>query len=109
MKDDMDIEKTLKQYRSEPSPGVKQSVMNRFGRTHRGTGSEVRNDRLWKRPVPLYLFATSILVAIGLAFFAGRMTTLSQSSSGSYPDTRPAAYEDGLQDIQWEIAPNDLL
>jgi hypothetical protein len=104
-----DIEKTLKQYRSEPSPSVKHAVMNRFTRVHGVTGSIARNERVWKRPVPLYLFAAGIIVAVGLAFFAGQMTSLSQSPRSSLMETQPAAYDSDLYDIQWEVAPNDLL
>jgi hypothetical protein len=108
MTDDMDIEKMLKQYRSDPGPQVKQSVMNRFAGVH-GDGTPIREDRLWVRPVPLYIFAAGLILAIGLSFFAGRITSPAQHSRTTSMEVLPSAYEDSLQDIEWQVAPNDLL
>jgi hypothetical protein len=116
MNDDMDIEKMLKQYKSDPGPRVKQSVMNRFVGVHRNRfagahGGEALSGegRLWKRPVPLYIFAAGVILAIGLSFFAGRMTSLSQQRRTTSMEALPAAHEDSLQNIEWQVAPNDLL
>lgn len=109
MKDDMDIEKLLKQYRSDPGPGVKQSVMNRFRKIHGGGKPITGGGRLWKRPVPLYYLAASVLIAIGLSFAAGRITSAPHSPREAVTDTYLAPSELGLQDIQWQVAPNDLL
>jgi hypothetical protein len=109
MKDDMDIEKLLKQYRSDPSPRVKQRVMNRYGRIHGGGRPFARDKRWLTRPVPFYLFAVGILVAIGLSFFAGKMTSPQQNQQSSVMDAQPASIEDELKEVQWEVAPNDLI
>ncbi len=109
MKDDMDIEKLLKQYRSDPGPGVKQSLMNHFRKIHGGGKPIAGGGRLWTRPVPLYYLAASVLIAIGLSFAAGRITSASHSPRETVTETYPAPNELGLKDIHWQVAPNDLL
>jgi len=124
MKDDMDIEKTLKQYRSDPSPHVKQSVMNHFASKHGdrreanhgkhpagfdGGANSAGTGRWWRRPVPLYIFAAGVVLAIGLSFVAGRMTSITHDSSHERTAVQPASYSVDLEDIQWETATNDVL
>ena len=108
MRDDMDIEKMLKQYKSDPGPQVKQSVLSRFNGLY-GSGASAREGRWWARPVPLYAFAAAICLAIGLSFFAGRATSLSRQQNTTPTGASTAAYADSLQDIEWHVAPNDLL
>jgi hypothetical protein len=99
MRDDFDIEDVLRRRPVKPTARVKQSVLARFnemcdrGTTRRGALSA------WKRPVPLYLAATALVILVGLSFAAGRIT--SRLGGEKNIATSP--------DIEWVAAENDLL
>jgi len=104
MNEDIDIENILKRYRSDPSPKVRRSVLSRFTHTF-GSREPVS---LWKKPIPLYLVAAKIVIAVGISFFAGQRM--------AQPERQPEALHEPIQEnsittqeIKWEVAVNDLL
>jgi hypothetical protein len=109
MNDDIDIEKTLRGYRSDPGDQVKRSVMSRFKNTHGNRRSETRHPALWKKSVPLYLYAATLVVAVGLAFFVGQRTAPLGRQQGVTNEPLPEMNTVEVQEIQWESAPNDVL
>ena len=112
MKNDFDIENTLKNYEHDTDPRVKRAVLDRFAqRSPSRMGS-----RLFHRPVPLYLAAAQIIIALGLGFFIARVLPMARTPST--PGAKPAVHGSVTQepsatvtakDIEWEIAPNDVL
>jgi anti-sigma-K factor RskA len=109
MTDDKHIEETLKHYRSDPGPQVRQSVMSRFARAIGDRTPEDDPVPFWKRPIPAYVAAAAIVVAVGLSFVAGQRTTPPEhrlDSANEYvTDSAPA---DSLG-LTWEVALRDLL
>ena len=109
MNEDMDIEEALKRYRSDPSPQVKRSVLSRFTHTFEGRNSVSNLICFWKKPIPLYLVAAQIIIAVGLSFFAGQIV--------SQPDQPSKVLHEALQEknitatheVKWEVALSDLL
>jgi hypothetical protein len=115
MKNDLDIEDVLKKYEHKPDSRVKQTVLARFAdRTRTRLKPDMRG--LWCRPVPLYLVAAQLVIAIGLGFFAARFLPVSNIGSEAGRD-KPVQIEAGEQsrdafaaeELTWEVAPNDLL
>ena len=109
MKNDLDIEDVLKKYRHKPGRQVKQSVLARFGdRTRLRVKPGIA--RMWRRPVPLYLVAAQLIIALGLGFFAAKILPVPKGgleagieAGEQSPDTFAA------EELTWEVAPNDLL
>ena len=109
MKDDTDIEKTLRGYRAEPGDQVKRSVMSRFKNTYGNRRPETGPVGIWKKPVPLYLYAATIVVVVGLSFFAGqRMSPPGRQIDAANESSQPELTVE-VHEIQWESAPNDVL
>ncbi len=96
MNDHREIEASLKNFNHEPTGQVKQSVMSAYRNSFsREVGP--RTGGLWRRPIPLYVAATALVVMIGVSFVAGK--------SISSRDTVPSA----PAEIEWSVARNDLL
>jgi hypothetical protein len=98
MKDEFDVEGSLKDYEHKPSAPTKQSVLAEF---------EKRAGRvaLWKRPVPLYAAAVVLVIAMGFSFAAGQ-----RSIPGASP--KVTGHEDAVvtsDDIEWTSAVRDFL
>jgi hypothetical protein len=118
MKNDLDIEDVLKRYRHKPDSGIKRSILARFADKTRLRVKPHQSGLpgFWHRPVPLYLVAAQIIVAVGLGFFASRFVPVSKVGSETVQE-RSAHIEAGEQpldaleteELSWEIAPNDLL
>jgi len=111
MKNDFDIEDALRNYRHEPGPQVKRSVLSRFVRRNASRAG----SGFLRRPVPLYLAAAQIVIALGLGFAVARVLPLSDAGTVS-KQNRPVQAETGREpsdsiaaDLTWEIAPNDVL
>ena len=106
MRDDFDVEDTLRRYRTEPSARVKRTVRDRFGEM-RDPGPKHRG--FWKRPIPLYAAATALAIVVGLSFAAGRTTSRDGYRTGS--STQPAGQDTLMTsvEIEWVPAENDLL
>ncbi len=109
MKDDVDIEKTLRGYRSAPGDRVKQSVMSRFKNSYGNRGPGTGPVGTWKKPVPLYLYVATLVVVVGLSFFAGQRSIHPGRQAGITNEPPPEINTVELQDLQWESAPNDVL
>ena len=109
MNDHRDIEKTLKRFRHRPDPRVRRSVMARFSDKLGPTRAGGRAVFFWTRPVPLYLAAAALVVAVGLSFFAGRQIPLAEVPADTF---RSSALDTTLvlpQEMLWEPAQNDIL
>jgi hypothetical protein len=115
MRNDLDIEDALKKYRHKPGSRVKRSVLTRFAdRTRHRVTPGIRG--LWRKPVPLYLAAAQIVIALAFGFFVAQILPFSKLGSKP-PQDRPLQVEAGEQspdtiaakELTWEIAPNDLL
>lgn len=109
MSKDFDVEDALKKYRGGPGAGVKQSVLARFTRTL-GTGRRETGRRvgLWRRPVPLYVVAATIVIAAGLAFVAGQLAATGQVPG---PPKTPLEAENAAtaDQLRWEAVADDIL
>jgi hypothetical protein len=105
MNDDIDIEEVLKRYRSDPGAKVKQAVLSRFTQVFGGARPVKNGVRFWTRPIPLYVAAATIIIAVALSFFAGRRMSPSDRQLGPSQET----YSTAIQEVEWEAAPNDLL
>ena len=81
MNDRMDIEKQLKGFKHQTDPGLRRTVLDRFERTVPPGGRVRWRGMFWARPVPLYLAAAVLLLAVGLSFMAGRQLTLAGSAA----------------------------
>jgi hypothetical protein len=109
MKNDIDIEDVLKRYRSDPGDEVKRSVMSRFKQKRWSRRRPDWPDGIWKRPVPFYLLAASVLLAVGLSFFVGsRMNPARPQIDSTGPSAPTETFVDA-QELEWEVAPNDVL
>jgi hypothetical protein len=109
MRDDFDVEDSLRRYRAEPSARVKQFVVTRFNEM-RDPGTTLRRaPSFWKRPVPLYLAATALLILVGLSFAAGRSTSWGGDETGSSRRSAGEKNPATSPDIEWVAAENDLL
>ena len=104
MKRDSDIERLLMRYASDPGPEVKRSVLDRFSRTIATRRSPGHAVGFWKRPIPLYVAAVGVVLALGLSFFAGRWAA-SPMAPERVESNQPAA----APAVTWEAAVNDLL
>jgi hypothetical protein len=104
MKRDHDIERLLQRFPGEPRPEVKRSVLDRFAKTFASGRSTRHVAGWWHRPIPLYAAAVVFVLALGLAFFAGRWG-IATERSGSIESSQPAA----APAVTWEAAVKDLL
>lgn len=104
MKRDHDIERLLKRFPGEPGPEVKRSVLDRFAKTFASGRSPRRAAGLWHQPIPLYAAAAALILALGLAFFAGRWVVITEKPQSVESSPAPAA-----PTVTWESAVNDLL
>ncbi|UCG53353.1 MAG: hypothetical protein JSW58_07310 [Candidatus Latescibacterota bacterium] len=109
MKKDFDIEELLMRFKSEPSARVKRSVLTRFGRVFGGRGLRTDETSFWRRPIPLYLAAANIVIAITLSFFAGQTMPLSERERDVLREPPQETSETVAPEVHWEIAPNDLI
>jgi hypothetical protein len=115
MRNDLDIEDILKKHRHTPDSRVKQSVLARFAaRYHHPATQGLRS--LWQKPVPFYLAAAQIIVALGLGFAVARVIPFVDKSSTADGDRSvrieaisPTENTVTAEEPEWEIAPNDLL
>ena len=109
MRDDFDIEDALRRHRCDPSPRVKQSVLAELDRTRRHGSIHRGAAGFWKRPVPLYVAAAALVIVVGLAFAAGRMTSWTDRQSGLSGEPSREKNDITSRDIHWVAAENDLL
>ena len=109
MNDHNDLEKGLKNFRHRPDPQVRRSVMARFRDTVDPARAAKRSTFFWARPIPLYLAAAVVFVAIGLSFFAGRQVPLASSPTGTFQDSALDSTFVLPQEMLWEPARNDIL
>ena len=109
MNEDIDIEDVLKRYRSDPSPQVKRSVLSRFAHTFESRNSVSNLISFWKKPIPLYLVAAEIIIAVGLSFFAGQRMSQPQQQVEALHEALQGKSVTTTQEITREIALNDLL
>ncbi|UCH83946.1 MAG: hypothetical protein JSW50_16150 [Candidatus Latescibacterota bacterium] len=111
MKNDFDIEDTLKRFRHEPDSRVKRSILGRFSQR----AAALSGPGFLRRPVPLYLAAAQIVIALCLGFFVARSLPLSEkvSISDDKGSTRMEPAQTPAQavaaELEWEVAPNDIL
>lgn len=109
MNDDIDIEETLQRYPSDPGPRVKRSVLSRFARTV-GSGRTVNHSAgLWKRPIPLYAAVATMVIVVGLSFFAGQKSSSRQRPVDPSPKSPQTLKVTTIPEVTWEVAPNDIL
>jgi hypothetical protein len=109
MNDHRDIEEGLKKFRHRPDPRVRRSVMARFRDTVDPTRADKRPTFFWTRPVPLYLAAAVLFLAVGLSFFAGRQFTLANPPTGTFQNSVLDTTFVLPQEMLWEPAQNDIL
>jgi hypothetical protein len=110
MTTDFDVEGALGRFRHEPSARVKRSVMTAFRHTFRGGDRGGRRVRFWRRPVPLYAAAATLLVLVGLSFALGRTTSRAGGSQSGLSPERPGGKNVVTsQDMNWVAAENDVL
>lgn len=109
MNNDVDIEGILKRHRSGPGEAVKRSVMARFSSSFRPGSRGGGPAGFWKKSVPLYLYAATVLLAVGMSFLAGIRTNPARRHvdlTGEQP--RAESVMEGAE-LEREIAPNDVL
>lgn len=113
MNDDIDIERALKEYSSDPSARVKRTVISRFkdvvgGRagTNLVQGSKTG---FWRKPIPLFVVTATLVLAAGLSFFAGRKTSAPQPQIKSLPESAQESTKPAAPELTWEVAPNDVI
>ena len=105
MNEDSDIERALSQYRTDPSPAVKRTVLSRFACTFHLE----RRGRFWRRRVPLYVVAAQIFIAVGLGFLAGRRSTGGEGHLEAVPTAVEKESAVTVVEIGPEMAPGDVL
>jgi hypothetical protein len=109
MRDDIDIEETLRRFESDPGPEVKRSVLARFSQEFGSRRPVPHKAAFWKRPVPLYAAATGIIIAMGLSYVAGQQTAATQRPPETLRGPARALNAGEAPELKWEVAPNDLL
>jgi hypothetical protein len=106
---EVDIEKLLKDFGSEPGKNVRQSVMSEFDRK---TGSADKGGvftRFWGRPVPAYVVIAMMLIFITGAFFAGRRLAGPRQLPVAGDQTSPGQEKVTSEEIPWSTTAVDLL
>ena len=109
MKDDFDVEKSLKKFRGEPGETVREVVMAEF---ERGLGPGISGRapvRFWRKPVPAYAVVALFVFFVSVAFFAGRQSAGPQESREKTEEIIPGLDVTTADDIQWCITARDLL
>jgi anti-sigma-K factor RskA len=109
MRDDIDIEETLRRFESDPGPEVKRSILTRFSQKFGSRRSVEHKTGFWRTPVPLYVTAAGIVVAVGLSFIVGQRSAAPQQPQEMLREPAPALNAGSAAEIKWEVAPNDLL
>lgn len=109
MNNNLDIEDTLKRYRSDPSSQVKRSVLTRFIHTFENKGSAHTNVVFWKQPIPLYVVAAIIIISAGVSFFAGQRTPQHKGQQKVLHESLQEQPTTSSQEITWVAALSDLL
>jgi hypothetical protein len=109
MNDYHDIEKRLKEFKHQPDPGIRRSVLDRFAQTVGLAGSNRYSDPFWARPIPLYLAAAVLCVAVGLSFLAGRQLTLADAPADTFRSGGLDTTTTLPEEVLWQTAPSDIL
>jgi hypothetical protein len=109
MKDNHDIEDMLKKTDLNPSPRVKDRVLSEFQRTLGSNNARVAKMRFWKKPIPLYAAAASVIILVGLSFVAGQKTARPESPPTAAQELSQPDEIKTAQDITWAVAERDLL
>ncbi len=109
MRDDFDIEDVLKKYQSGPSSRVKKSVLTGFNHSFKGKGSHRDAVGFWKKPVPFYSVAVSLIVMVGMSFIAGQRTYRLYNQLEASHTISQEQDSTEVQDIPWTITQRDLL
>ena len=109
MRDDYDIEDVLKKSRLRPSPRVKRRVLAEFMSSHDAKHTQSVNPGFWKKPIPLYAVAASLVILVGLSFFAGQKTSRPESPPIASQELSQPQEITTAKDISWRIAERDLL
>ena len=109
MRDDYDIEDALKKSRLRPSPRVKKRVLSEFIRSHDAKHAQSVEPGFWKKPIPLYAVAASLVILVGLSFYAGQKTLRPESPPTVSQELSQPQEITTAQDITWRIAERDLL
>ncbi|UCF04013.1 MAG: hypothetical protein JSV33_08635 [bacterium] len=108
MKKDIDIEELLRRQQCGPHPRVKQSVLSRFIEMRSAGRRSAGWMLFWKRPVPLYLAAASVIIAIGLSFLLGRGTSRLEEH-GMPAQVRVQAIDTvTFQEPEWAVTQSDV-
>ena len=108
MSDDMDIENELRRFQHDPGPEVRRSVLARFSSGFGSHAPARQKIVFWKKPIPLYVAAACIVVAVGLSFFTGRWTDSSRRPFEEPRSGLRTGNASWAQEVTWEVAPNDL-
>ena len=104
-----DIEETLKNFRHDPAPDVKRSVMSAYERSIRGRSGGPGAVPFWRRPIPLYLAAGALAVMIAVSFVAGRQTSSHEAATALSHPSEGAASRSEDTELEWAVAERDLL
>lgn len=109
MRDDYDIEDVLRSHSSGPSARVKRTVLTAFKDNFKSKGYRYSTVGFWRKPIPLYIVAASLVVLMGISYFAGKRAIRR--------DGRPVASKElnrrediiEAKDITWRVTRRDLL
>jgi hypothetical protein len=108
MKKDIDIEEIMKRHRCSPDPRVKRYVMSRFVELRRSGLRSAERMPFWKRPVPFYIAAASVIIAVGLTFLLGRGPSRLEEHAMPVQIGVQAIDTVTLQEPEWAVAQSDL-
>ena len=109
MSNDMDVEETLRRYRTEPAAEVKAAVLARYARKMARRTLARRAGGFWRRPVPLYVVAAAVLIAAGLSFLAAGKGPLHGQPVERPRHETPLGNASLSPELEWEVTPNDLI
>jgi hypothetical protein len=109
VKDNHDIEEVLKKSRLGPSPSVKKRVLSEFMRSHDAKPAQSVEPGFWRKPIPLYAVAASLVFLVGLSFLAGQKTSRPEVPPIASQELSPPGEIKTAQDITWHITERDLL
>ncbi|MCK5619572.1 MAG: hypothetical protein KAJ17_09230 [Candidatus Krumholzibacteria bacterium] len=109
MRDDYDIEDALKKSQLRPSPRVKKRLLSEFMRSHGAKHAQSVEPGFWKKPIPLYAVAASLIILVGLSFAAGQKTSRPESPPTASQELSQPQEITTAKDITWRIAERDLL
>jgi|WetSurMetagenome_2_1015567.scaffolds.fasta_scaffold28788_4 hypothetical protein len=106
----LDIEDMLKRFRKEPDPRVKRAVLARYAeRFDREQRATARAERLWRRPVPLYMAAALAIVVAGISFIAGQKHSRPAHTARSESTAVQDSLANAVINQSWHFAPRDVL